>query len=94
MENRKEKERQLHDHLRGPLQDTASFLSNKKFYSISKTNREYVQKWLIERCRGKRILDYCCGDGDFTLNLADLGATVYGIDISHVSIKKSIQYER
>jgi ubiquinone/menaquinone biosynthesis C-methylase UbiE len=89
MDNRKEKERELHDHLRGPLKDSPSFISNKKFYSISKANREYVEKWLIERCKGKRVLDYCCGNGDFSLWIADTGAYVYGIDISPVSIQNA-----
>ena len=88
-EDRKKKERQLHDLLRGDLADDPRFTSNKKFYSISKSNQDYVKRWLSERCKGKRVLDYCCGNGNFTIWLAEAGAEAYGIDISPVSIENA-----
>jgi 2-polyprenyl-3-methyl-5-hydroxy-6-metoxy-1,4-benzoquinol methylase len=35
---------------------------------------------------GKRILDYCCGNGFASIYLAQSGATVYGFDISDKAI--------
>lgn len=89
VKNRKEAEKELHDHLRGDLKDDPYYTSNKKFYSISQSNREYVKRWLAERCKGKKVLDYCCGNGDFTIWLAEAGADAYGIDISPVSIENA-----
>jgi ubiquinone/menaquinone biosynthesis C-methylase UbiE len=89
MEERKAKEKELHDHLRGDWVDDPRYTSNKKFYSISKSNRDYVKVWLAERCKGKRVLDYCCGSGEFTIWLAEIGAEAFGIDISPVSIENA-----
>ena len=89
MQDRKEKERELHDHLRGDLSDDPYYISNKKFYSICQINRDYVKRWLVERCKEKRVLDYCCGNGDFSIGLAKAGAYVHGIDISPVSIQNA-----
>jgi len=88
-EDRKELEKHLHDHLRGDLASEKFYTSNKKFYSISQSNRDFVKKWLSERCKGKRVIDYCCGNGEFTLWLAEAGAEAYGIDISPVSIENA-----
>jgi 2-polyprenyl-3-methyl-5-hydroxy-6-metoxy-1,4-benzoquinol methylase len=35
---------------------------------------------------GKRVLDYCCGNGFASIYLAQSGATVYGFDISNNAI--------
>lgn len=87
--DRKALERDLHDHLRGSGKDDPQYNSNKKFYSISHLNEEYVRHWLAERCRGKIVLDYCCGNGQQALWLAESGATAHGIDISPVSIENA-----
>jgi len=84
--DRKEAERDLHDHLRGELRDDPHYNSNAKFYAISQLEDAYRKQWLAARCKGKRVLDYCCGNGHFTLWLAEAGADVVGIDISPVSI--------
>lgn len=89
MQNRKEEEREFHDRLRGDLSDDPCYFSNIKFYSITRINVDYVKRWLAERCRGKKVLDYCCGNGGFCLWLAEAGAHAYGIDISPVSIQNA-----
>lgn len=89
IEDRKKKERELCDRLRGDLQHDPFYTSNKKFYSITQINRDYVKRWIAERCKGKRVLDYCCGNGDFTIWLAETGADAYGIDISKGSIENA-----
>ena len=87
LEDRKLKEQELHDHLRSDLAHDPYFTSNKKFYSISQSNNDYVKQWITARCRGKRVLDYCCGNGQHTFWLAEAGAEAYGIDISPASIE-------
>jgi ubiquinone/menaquinone biosynthesis C-methylase UbiE len=100
LEKRKKQEKEFHDVLRtnsfgqrwsleleekiqsDPLWD------NMKFYSIERLSRERVLSWFQENSPGKRILDYCCGNGDDSLYIARQGAReVVGIDISAVSIQ-------
>ena len=87
--DRKEEERELHDRLRGDLKDDKLYSSNKKFYSITRSNRGFVKNWLLERCSGKKVLDYCCGDGKTAIWAAGVGAEAFGIDISIVSIENA-----
>ncbi len=89
LNDRKAAERDLHDRLRGEGRDDPAYNSNKKFYSISRLNEDHVRSWILERCAGKRVLDYCCGNGEQTLWLAEHGAAAVGIDISPVSIENA-----
>ena len=89
IQDRKAIERDLHDQLRGASKTDQHYTSNKKFYAISQGNVDYVKGWLEARCRGKRVLDYCCGNGDYAIWLAEAGADAYGIDISPVSIENA-----
>jgi len=86
IEERKVKEKELHDHLRGNLADSPYYTSNLKFYSVTQSSRAYVKNWLAKRCKGKKVLDYCGGNGAFTIWLTEEGAEAFGIDISPVSI--------
>jgi len=43
-------------------------------------------KLLARGISGKRVLDYCCGNGFASIYLAQSGATVYGFDISDKAI--------
>lgn len=52
MEKRKQREKELHNYLRVDIAGDQKYHSNKKFYSISQTNRDYVKRWLSERCKG------------------------------------------
>ena len=47
----------------------------------------YIEERILRDLEGKRILDYCCGTGDFSIYPALNGAFVEGIDISDVSIE-------
>lgn len=87
-EDRKFLEARLHDHLRQELGDDPEQLPNKKWYSIERASRNAVRSRLLEVVPGARVLDYCCGSGSHTLELAGLGADhVAGIDISSASIQ-------
>lgn len=59
---------------------------NKRFYSITSRSRNYVNLRLQEICSGADALDYCCGLGEVSLQLASHGAKVNGIDISQKSV--------
>ncbi|PIT99557.1 MAG: hypothetical protein COT74_11195 [Bdellovibrionales bacterium CG10_big_fil_rev_8_21_14_0_10_45_34] len=61
--------------------------SNKRFYSIVKKSVDYQNEWLRKNCKGKEVLDYCCGLGQTSLNLAQMGANVTGIDISSKEVE-------
>lgn len=86
---RKAAEAEFHDRLRGELRDDPRHQSNQKWYSVAAASSHFVIDYLRHRCVGKRVLDYCCGDGEFALLLARAGADVYGIDISPVSIENA-----
>lgn len=91
MEDRKIKEAELHDRLRQKHDDHHHEVAgaNRRFYAVARENRGFVKTWLKKRVEGKKVLDYCCGDGEFTIALAQMGAKVYGIDISPVSIENA-----
>ena len=47
----------------------------------------YIEERILSDLKGKRILDYCCGTGDFSISPALNGAFIEGIDISDLSIE-------
>jgi len=47
----------------------------------------YIEEKILNDLKGKRILDYCCGTGNFSIYPAINGAFVDGIDISNLSIE-------
>jgi len=59
-----------------------------KYYSIEWKSRKVALNWFVNNCKGKRVLDYCCGNGDDSFIIARNGAIeVIGIDLSEVSIR-------
>jgi ubiquinone/menaquinone biosynthesis C-methylase UbiE len=83
-----------HDRLRLSTEEFEAKYPNKKFYYISKQTDEYELAWLKKHAPGKKALDYCSGLGHTSLKLAEIGADVYGIDISPnevASAKKLLQ---
>ena len=94
VEDRKHQEAEFHDILRdeklkGSSLDFERLTSNYKFYSITRRSQNFVDSFLINNCSGRRVLDYCCGDGQNTVFLAENGADAFGIDISPVSIQNA-----
>lgn len=91
MEERKKQEAEFHDRVRDKALDPAErdyYWSNTKFYSVTRSSSAHYRAWLAQHVRGKRVLDYACGDGGTAMLLAQLGAReVIGIDISPVSIE-------
>lgn len=100
MDDRKQEEITFHDRLRTSsfdqrwspdLEKTIQnnpLWANMKYYSIERKSRKIVLDWLADNCRGKRILDYCCGNGDDSFIIARSDAKeIIGIDISKISIE-------
>jgi SAM-dependent methyltransferase len=56
------------------------------FYELSGARRDYASR-ILNACAGKRVLEYGCGTGSYAFALADRGAVVTGIDISHTAIE-------
>lgn len=79
---RKKLEAEFHDHHR----EGGDTRANGRFYAIDRANTRFVSQWFRERARGARILDFGCGDGGFSFELAEMGAQVNGIDISPISV--------
>lgn len=92
LEARKLEEIEFHNTIRSAavLDDPEAYeyyRSNEKFYAIDRANRTLCESWLRERCRGKQVLDYCCGEGYYSMFVAEHGGEVTGVDISDVSIE-------
>lgn len=91
-EDRKLEEARFHDqreadrHRLSPEEFLRKY-PNKSFYAIDRVSKKYMHDWLAERVPGRRILDYCCGTGQITLQMAKLGADAHGIDISAEEIE-------
>jgi ubiquinone/menaquinone biosynthesis C-methylase UbiE len=83
MEDRKQKEREFSEKFRENHAGAA--MGNQKFYSVTRGSRDFFKEWLRQRCSGRKVLDYGCGDGMFTVWLAEQGADATGVDISGVS---------
>lgn len=92
MEPRKQEEVHFHDEReldRSTLSatDFEKKYPNKRFYAITRRSDEAVADWFRDRARGMTALDYCCGLGQRTIELARHGALVYGIDISREELR-------
>jgi len=88
IEKRKLEERKHANKLKKLSNSEEKILSNKKFYSITRSNQNYIKNWLLKRIdKGKKFLDYCCGTGNTAIFLAKNDADVIAIDISDVSIE-------
>ena len=88
---RKQAEAEFHDTRerdRAVLSDDEfeSRYSNKKFYSVVRSSSAYLANWIAERSKGAVVLDYCCGLGGVSLQIAQAGGYVHGFDISEESV--------
>jgi ubiquinone/menaquinone biosynthesis C-methylase UbiE len=84
---RKDREQQFHD---------IAFSQNTrektgKFYSITKSSRDFYCDFLSRNCYNKKVLEYGCGPGSFSFHLTEKGARVTGIDISPMAIRQAME---
>ena len=101
LDDRKQKESQFHD-LKHKGLDKAekakavdtyeAVYTNRKYYRAVSGCNHYLDKWIIDNCSQKIVLDYCCGVGGSAIKAAKAGADlVIGIDISEYSISVAEQ---
>ena len=62
-----------------------------KYYVASAEARRHQRRLITDGCAGRRVLDYGCGTGHRAVELAQLGATVTGIDVSGEAIRLAQQ---
>jgi ubiquinone/menaquinone biosynthesis C-methylase UbiE len=60
-----------------------------KFYAAARRSRATYAAMILGQCRGKRLLEYGCGQGSLAFAAAKAGAEVVGIDISPVAIHQA-----
>lgn len=95
-DDRKRQEAEFHDRRerdRKELSEDAfeAAYSNSRFYAIARKGRLALEQRIAEWAPGAVALDYCCGRGGTSLNLAKAGAFVHGIDISAESVEAARQ---
>jgi len=56
-------------------------------YPFSLASYKFLREYLKEKCIGKKILDYGCGEGVNSFWLAGLGGEVIGVDLSEKALK-------
>ena len=95
MEERKQKEIDFHNALRDDTlkKDPAEFrrlTANRKYYAAAAKSIDEYRALLARYCSDGTVLDYGCGDAEYSTFLARSGARrVEGIDISDVSVENS-----
>jgi ubiquinone/menaquinone biosynthesis C-methylase UbiE len=85
MTNRIEKEKKFHNERFA--EDSRKHLD--KYYSITTNARDLFIKSLKNNVTDLKILEYGCGEGSYSFELAKLKAKVFGIDISDVAIENA-----
>ncbi len=91
MELRKQKEIEHYDRKTEEFSGDVLKMQEEKyiedFSPLLLESYRFVHKFLEGKCKGKRILDYGCGNGMHSVWLVEYGGQVIGIDLS----KKSLQ---
>ena len=77
VDSRYEREKEFHN-----AESDQRWTAVSRFYETAAGSLGRYRQLLMERCRGRTVLEYGCGEGESALELADYGAIVTGIDIS------------
>jgi 2-polyprenyl-3-methyl-5-hydroxy-6-metoxy-1,4-benzoquinol methylase len=96
LEERKIVEAEFHDLLRDPaLKENpelyAKLTSNRKWYCVTRKSWAFFRNYLWTHSRDAVALDFACGDGICAFEMAEAGASVFGIDISETSVGLACQ---
>tara|TARA_R110000868_G_scaffold259361_9_gene517454 strand:- start:58929 stop:59657 length:729 start_codon:yes stop_codon:yes gene_type:complete len=84
-EERLKREKEFHN-------ETFSTNSRKaasKYYKSAGSSLDFYKNTICNNIQGKKVLEYGCGPGSASFDLARLGAEVYAIDISDVAIEQT-----
>lgn len=85
MTDRIEKEKKFHNERFA--EDSRKHLD--KYYAITTNARDLFINKIKNQVANQKVLEYGCGEGSYSFDLAKLNAKVYGIDISDVAIKNA-----
>jgi ubiquinone/menaquinone biosynthesis C-methylase UbiE len=85
-EGRYQREKDFHDSTPSQRWQAVS-----KFYDVAEPSLTAHRGLVLRECRGRRVLDYGCGEGETSLLLSGHGAVVTGIDISARRIETARQ---
>ena len=91
MGKRIEREREFFDERAAQGSTTWSVLGgfSEAFYEKGSRGRLWSSFWETAHLKGAAVLDYGCGNGEFSMILARRGARVFGIDISRKLIEQA-----
>lgn len=68
--------------------------STGKFYAVTGSSKAFYRNYIVQHCRGRRVLEYGCGPFSHSPLLAREGADVVGIDISSAAIRQYRDWAR
>ena len=86
-EERKQRERDFHNKAFGG----ALRSELRKFYAVAVPALDRFRDIIVAEAAGKAVLEYGCGPGTYSFQLAPRARSVVGIDISDVAIEKARQ---
>lgn len=90
MDERKQKEIAHYDQKAGQWLESSDKKWESDFEGFDPfllSSYQFLKEYLKDKCRGKKILDYGCGNGVHSFWLAEYGAEVIGIDLSEKSLQ-------
>lgn len=89
-EDRKIREKVFHDdrYTDDPRQSISIF------YKLSESTKKLYHSFIEKDVKGKKILEYGCGNGEYCLKLSQAGGIVHGIDISPIAINNALEKAR
>jgi len=66
--------------------------ANKKYYSVTRKSKKYIEDWLKRYASKGVFLDYACGNGGGAIAASQRGAEIsIGLDISDISIRNAMR---
>ncbi len=86
MDDRKSREKAFHD---VEYEDDSRWQRVDKYYSIRGARVRFFDEFIAARCRDRAVLEYGCGVGGYSLQLARWGARVTAMDISETAIRRA-----
>jgi SAM-dependent methyltransferase len=91
LEQRKQEEARFHDADReGFRNEREREVGNAHWYKATAPVSEHLRAWIVREAPHNIVLDYACGSGGMTREIARAGAAfAVGIDISEVSVRNA-----
>jgi len=87
MDDRLARERDFYDACNRRLEEYGA----GRYYAVTAASRACFRRWLTADVSGRRVLEFGCGPGSCSFELARRGAIVTGIDISAEAIRRATE---